>query len=448
MLLYLLYPIVRFTLWVFFRRLEVRGRDQVPKDRPLVLVANHPNVMLDVLLLAAFAPGPFPRFLGKTTLFKNAFYAFFLRRFGGIPVARSQDAGNQVGRNQDMLREACQTLRKGGSLALFPEGLSRAGLQLRPFKPGAARIALRAEDEAGGHAGVCLIPVGLTYSDPSLFRSEVVVQFGAPVEVGDFLEAYRANHSDGAQQLTSLLYQRLLPLILHLENPDLEGAIRDLVAVYREEILPQFPESAELHRRLLAGQELIRAAQYFARTSPDMVQVLATRLHHHLDQLRGLDLAPNALSPGKTPPHGWHLLLTLLFSPLALYGFLNNALPYFFPRLWARAYADEPEMGATVKLAAGVVAFPLYYGLSMGLVFWIWGWTLALEYGFTLPLSGLFALYFKEHFLERWPLWKKWMAPRQRRRLLQNLAAERTQLIGDLDQLKTRYLTLPPEETP
>lgn len=448
MLLYLLYPIVRFTLWVFFRRLEVRGRDQVPRGRPLVLVANHPNVMLDVLLLAAFAPGSFPRFLGKTTLFKNAFYTFCLRQLGGIPVARSQDAGNQVGRNQDMLREACQTLRKGGALALFPEGLSRAGMQLRPFKPGAARIALRAEDEGGGQAGICLIPVGLTYTDPSLFRSEVVVQFGAPLPVSDFLEAYRANHGDGAQQLTSLLYQRLLPLILHLENPDLEGAIRDLVAVYREEILPQFPESAELHRQLLAGQELIRAAQYFARTSPDMVQVLTTGLRHHLDQLRRLDLAPNALSPGASPPTLWHFLLTLLLSPLALYGFLNNALPYFVPRLWARAYADEPEMAATVKLAVGMVTFPVYYALRMGVAFWIWGWTPALEYGLTLPLSGLFALYFKEHLLERWPLWEKWMAPRQRRRLLQDLAAERTQLIGDLDQLKTRYLTLPPEETP
>jgi 1-acyl-sn-glycerol-3-phosphate acyltransferase len=446
MLLYLLYPLVRFALWVFFRRLEVKGRELVPASRPLVLVANHPNVMLDVLLVAAFAPGPFPRFLGKTTLFKNAFYTFFLRRLGAIPVARTQDPGSQVGRNQEMLREACQTLLKGGSLALFPEGLSRSGLRLRPFKPGAARIALRAEDEAGGRAGICIVPVGLTYSAPGIFRSEVVIQFGAPVEVSGFLDAYRANHGDGAQQLTSLLYQRLFPLTLHLENPDLEEAIRDLVALYGEEILGEFPDSAELHRRLLAGQELIRAAQYFARTHPELVQVLATRLRHHLDQLRHLDLEPQALSPRKPPPGGWHLFLTLLLAPLALYGLLNNALPYVVPRLWTRGYAREPEMWATVKLAVGTAAFPVYYLLRMGLAWWLWDWTLALEYGFTLPLSGLFALYYKEHFLERWPLWQKGVAPRRRRYLLHELARERSLLIGDLDQLKAHYLTLPPEE--
>ena len=124
----------------------------------------------------------------------------------------------------------------------------------------------------------------------------------------------------------------------------------------------------------------------------------------------------------------------------------NNALPYIVPRLWARAYIHEPEMWATVKLAVGTVAFPVYYALRMGVAFWIWGWTLALEYGFTLPLSGLFALYYKEHFLERWPLWEKWVAPRQRRYLLHNLARERAQIIADLNKLKNHYLTLPPEE--
>ncbi len=446
MLQYLLYPVVRFALWLFFRRLEVRGRDLVPVGCPLVLVANHPNVMLDVLLLATLAPGPFPRFLGKTTLFKNAFYTFVLRRLGGIPVARTQDPGSQVGRNQDMLREACQTLKEGRSLALFPEGLSQSGLRLRPFKPGAARIALRAEDEAGGRAGICIVPVGLTYSAPGIFRSAVVIQFGTPVEVGDFLEAYRASHHQGAQQLTALLYQRLLPLTLHLENPDLEGALRDLVAVYSAEILGEFPESAQLHRQLLAGQEMIRAAQYFARTNPELVQVLATRLRRHLENLRQLDLEPHALSFASQAPGLGHLLLTLLLAPLAMYGLLNNALPYIVPRFWTRSYAREPEMWATVKLAVGTAAFPVFYLVLAGLAFWLFGWQLALQYGFTLPLSGLFALYYKEHFLERWPLWQKGVAPRRRRYLLHQLARERAVLIADLDQLKNHYLSLPPEE--
>ena len=195
MLLHILYPIVYSALWIFFRRIDIRGRDQVPLDRPVVFVANHPNVMLDSMLLGLCTPGKTPRFLGKSTLFKRSIYAFFLRRLGVIPVARAQDADTRMARNQDMLRLACQALQEGHSLALFPEGLSHAAIQVRRLKPGAARIALRAEDEVDGRAGVCVVPVGLTYADPGLFRSDVAVHFGEAIEVSPFLTTYRANRS-------------------------------------------------------------------------------------------------------------------------------------------------------------------------------------------------------------------------------------------------------------
>ena len=66
MLLNLLHPIVRLALWIFFREIDVRGRGRIPSDRPLIFVANHPNVMLDTLILGRFVPGRTPRFLGKT----------------------------------------------------------------------------------------------------------------------------------------------------------------------------------------------------------------------------------------------------------------------------------------------------------------------------------------------------------------------------------------------
>lgn len=447
MVRYLLYPVVRFALWVFFRHLEVRGREGVPKGRPLVLVANHPNVMVDVLLVAALSPGPFPRFLGKTTLFKNPFYTFCLRQLGGIPVARGQDPGARVGRNQDMLREATRTLRSGASLALFPEGLSEAGLRLRPLKPGAARIALRAEEEAGGEAGICIVPVGLTYSAPGMFRSRVLVQFGTAIEAADYLDAYRDNHGEGAQRLTEEIQRRLTALTLHLEDPGLEQTVRDLLAVYGEQAR-RGGEAQALHQRLETWQGLARAAHHFARTDPGLVQVLGGRLRDHLEHLRSLDLEPHSLPSDQARTGLGPLLLTLALAPLALYGLLNNALPYLIPRLWVRSYDEEPEMWATVKLAVGAVAFPLYYLMRMAVAYYFWGWALALEYGLTLPLSGLLVLRYKEQLLERWPLWQRLAAPQARRRLLATLAAERARLIADLDQLRDLYLSLPPEGNP
>ena len=190
MLLRLLCPLVWICLRVFFRRLDVRGKEGVPLNRPLIFVANHPNVMLDSLILALTAPGPTPSFLGKSTLFRNWLYALLLRQLGVIPVSRAMD-GVAAGGNLNMVKQACDALQQGRSLALFPEGLSHPDLKVRRLKPGGARLALRAEDASDGRADVALVPVGLTYSDPGLFRSRVAVHFGEPIEVRPHLETYR-----------------------------------------------------------------------------------------------------------------------------------------------------------------------------------------------------------------------------------------------------------------
>ena len=69
MLTYIVHPILRLALWVFFRDIDVRGRDTVPLDGPLIYVANHPNVMMDPLIVGLNTPDQIPHFLGKGTLF-------------------------------------------------------------------------------------------------------------------------------------------------------------------------------------------------------------------------------------------------------------------------------------------------------------------------------------------------------------------------------------------
>ncbi|NKB65612.1 MAG: hypothetical protein GKR89_01005 [Candidatus Latescibacteria bacterium] len=438
MLVALVSPIVRFALWVFFRRLEIRGAEKVPRHRPVLLVANHPNVMLDTLVLGAALPTGPPRFLGKSTLFKNTCYGFFLRHLGVIPVARPQD-GSGTGGNQDMLRQACQVLRQGHALALFPEGGSLPGRQVRQLKPGGARIALRVEDESQGRAGVCIVPVGLAYTDPGLFRSDVAVHFGEPIEVSPFLGLYRQRRSAGARKLTDLVQQRLTALTWHLDNPALETVFADLAQIYTDQVAADLPDSAELGPILRAGQQLINGIEHFSATEPELVRQLGQRLRLHHRKLRRLRLEPYIFAP-ETQGGPGHFFAGLALAPLALYGFLNNALPYFLPRLLVRPYRQSPEMVGTVKLAAGALTFPIFYLLRTSVVWSVWGWQWALPFVLSLPLSGLFTLYYNEYFLQRWPLWQNLIAPRRRRHYLRRLGVERAALLADLDALKRRYL--------
>src|SRR5580658_2839400 len=107
---------------IFFRRIEVEGAQNIPASTPVVLVANHLNGLVDGLLLMATL-GRYPRFLGKSTLFKILPLWPFLKFAGVIPVYRAMD-GAPGDHNVSAFATCHEILARGGMVALFPEGIS------------------------------------------------------------------------------------------------------------------------------------------------------------------------------------------------------------------------------------------------------------------------------------------------------------------------------------
>lgn len=439
MLFSILHPIARLVLWIFFRRIEIKIDDQVVTDRPCIFVANHPNAMLDAILLGLYAPAPTLRFIGNSTLFRRPLSAWLLQQLGVIPVVRRQDEGSQMA-NRALLHLASQTLEDGGSLVLFPEGVSHTVPKVLDLKPGAARIALRTEVDTDGRLGIHIIPVGLTYSAPTLFRGDVAVHFGEPIEVRSFLATYREDRDAAEDVLTDLIHERLIALTWHIENPGLETVIRDLSVIYAEKIVSKLPDSVEFSKQLRAEQEIIRAVHYFTETDPELVQSFATRLRSHHRKLKLHRLEPSAIDPAIVSPRAKYLLLAVLFFPLALYGFIHNAIPYYLTRFFARSYWDEPVKIGTVKLFTGIILFPFFYLLLIGVASPFTDLSLTFLYGLTFPLSGLFALLYSEKILQKWPLWLSFVLPQKHKYYLKRLTKERMALICDLDTIKERYI--------
>ncbi|MGB5880105.1 MAG: 1-acyl-sn-glycerol-3-phosphate acyltransferase, partial [Thermoanaerobaculia bacterium] len=56
----------RLVARTFFRRVELVGLERFPRGRPLLVVANHGNNLIDPMLLFGFLPVPV-RFLAKST---------------------------------------------------------------------------------------------------------------------------------------------------------------------------------------------------------------------------------------------------------------------------------------------------------------------------------------------------------------------------------------------
>ena len=128
---------------IFFRRIEVEGVENVPDTGPVLLLPNHPNALVDALVIVMQLKRPVS-LTAKSTLADNAVLKFFIKASKIILFHRKQDSelGADPSRNVKALEECQRRLNQGAAICLFPEGQSHSDPSLRPFRWGAARIAL------------------------------------------------------------------------------------------------------------------------------------------------------------------------------------------------------------------------------------------------------------------------------------------------------------------
>jgi len=133
----------RMTLGIF-ADYKVTGREHVPPDGPLIIVANHQS-NLDPAFLSPSIPRRI-RFLAKNSIFRVPIANWFLRTYGAFPL-------NRDGVDITAHRWSVAHLKSGGALALFPEG-TRNPKGMGPAHAGVARLALSTKTR--------LLPVGIT----------------------------------------------------------------------------------------------------------------------------------------------------------------------------------------------------------------------------------------------------------------------------------------------
>src|SRR5436190_9374669 len=152
----MLYPLLRSVasraLSWFYSRVDVAGLERIPPHTPVLLAVNHPNALVDALVVALVCPRRIG-FTARATLFTNPLLAAFLRAAGVVPLIRQKDV-TELGVSTDAERNARafasvnRALERGLAMLIFPEGVTGDHAALQPLRTGTARIALQ-EREAG-----------------------------------------------------------------------------------------------------------------------------------------------------------------------------------------------------------------------------------------------------------------------------------------------------------
>ncbi len=433
----LLRPLARALIRLFYRRIDVQGLENVPASGPVLFAANHPNMLLDPLLLGTSQPRPLS-FLAKATLFKSPLFGRFLSAAGVLPVYRRKDQPDELGKNE-LTFEACyRLLERGGAIGIFPEGVSHDREAVLPLKTGCARIALQTEAENDFGLGVKILPVGLYYSDRRIFRADALVIFGQAIDPATQFESYQANAHAAVRALTAELEQKLHLITSHVPRAEDEP----LVACLR-----QFFASpgAGMRDHIEVTPVLVEAIDYFRDVDPAHYHRVRQEVLRYCGLLSALGLDHGKLRrryrSGAVLRYLMpRLLLAVAGAPVFLWGALNNFLPYKVPAWTARSVAQEEVELATIKFASGVVSFPLFYLLQTGLVgYWLGGW-IALAYLATLPISGLFALGFMEVMTGFAEEVRIFFLHLRRGNLMERLQRRRIRILNELKRDREAYL--------
>ena len=186
-------PLVRLCF-----RIQVDGRENLPRSGNYIVIANHLNWLDEFAILLLFPVEPRLHFLADPKdLVHRKFQWWLIRTTGGyVPVVRERHGDKALFHHVD------RCLEVGGAVAIFPEGNygpNEGGLM--PFKKGFAHFAIK--------AGATVIPVALSGTKDLWFRKGIEVVIGkALVPAGQTPET-----------LTAAAFQRINELMPRYTEP-------------------------------------------------------------------------------------------------------------------------------------------------------------------------------------------------------------------------------------
>lgn len=433
--------IARLALAIFFRRIELVGRERVPERGPLVVVANHGNGLIDPALLLSALPRPV-RFLGKSTLWRNPALRPFLALAGVIPVFRRKDPGTDPSRNVETFTRCREALARGEAVALFPEGVSHGEPSLQPLKTGAARIALGAA--SAGVGPVTILPVGLSFDARESFRSRALVSVGTPFQAvaaaglaappdppGDDPTTVRA--------LTAAIGRGLSDVTVQYRDWTEARLFERAVELYdRPEVtLPTTLPLAEVHR---LARELRTGFQELRAAAPEETARVAAAMARYDRLLASLALRDDQVAArypwaGVARFTARNLGVLLLGLPAAAVGVLLNALPYTLVRWLARRPSLSVDVRATWKLFGALFVYPLLWLGEAALAWRLGGPAAAAGLLLVALPTGWVALLFVERWRRLVREARAFLLLRTRPRIRARLLAVRSQVRSQVQAL-------------
>lgn len=233
-----------------FDRIKFIGSENIPKNRPFLLVSNHIS-RWDGLVLHKLIERPSNWMVSPNEL--KGLQGLILRSMGAFPA----DSGFRL---VEFVRSQAA---RGEGIVIFPEGNVFYDGTTHPFKNGASRLALSC---ASAGIPLSVVPAAVHYGTD---KRTATVSVGEPVDLSKYVEEYREQSNMGIRSLTVRLNREVCHL-RHSLGVQADNLVlftgpkpkRWAPRLFGEEVREERATSGEKRREAVGCAEAVGAGAY------------------------------------------------------------------------------------------------------------------------------------------------------------------------------------------
>ncbi len=368
---------VRFIFNNFFDKVIVKGQENIPWDKPIVLTPNHQNALMDPLLFVCWKNFQ-PVWLARGDIF-NKFTSPILRFFKIMPIYRSRDGMKALSKNNDIFEDTSRILQRGKCLAVFPEAGHSPRRRHKSIKKGVPRIIFKTLEDTNFDLDIYIQPVGVYYEHYWNYKHNVIINFGKPIPAKKYIETYKASLYQANKDMQEDIEKALKSLSMHIpseENYDFYEHIRflgrkiigkDTNLKYQEPYTALFLDKETIHRlhKFEDSDKGYRQKEF---------EELKQLNEDYISDLKKYNLRNENIILEKRPHLILPIISLILTFPIFLIGTIFHYIPFQLPDNIIRKKVKDTQFWSSFNILISMLFVPLYYiGFGFGLSIWFSG---------------------------------------------------------------------------
>lgn len=372
----LCFPVVQFATLCHYRRIVIKGKDNIPDDEKYILAPCHQNALMDPLVVLYMENKPVV-FLARADIFKKPLARFLLTWLRISPVYRIRDGRDQLSNNEAIFNTARHVVEEGMPLCLMAEGTHNDKHQLLPLVKGMFRIAGATQMELGD-SPLYIVPVGLDYDDYERPYSSVMVNVGKPIDVRNFMDDFESKEPVALNRMRDALTTALKAQIHHVDSVEHYNDEYAYCHAKTQEVLRQSKKRNTAWNRFQARQQVSRQVASMSEPEREACYLEGARFAEECSR-KGVPLW-YASKCSSTSRMSWAIRTMLMLIVLLLavvlcwemlpLWLLSNPIVYLPTHLIAKAKVKDPQFRSSINYAIRL-GLTLVYSIVLFVVFCI-----------------------------------------------------------------------------